>query len=35
MQFIRIVWNEREVGRLNPEYEEILYPLIERGYIYV
>ncbi|KAL4512333.1 hypothetical protein ABPG72_005335 [Tetrahymena utriculariae] len=32
---IRLVWREREVGRLDNNYAQILYPLIDRNYIFI
>ncbi|EAR86636.2 SNF2 family amine-terminal protein (macronuclear) [Tetrahymena thermophila SB210] len=32
---IRLVWREREVGRLDNNYAQVLYPLIDRNYIFI
>ena len=32
-KLIKIIWKDREIGRLENEYENYLYPLLEQGYI--
>ncbi|KAL4474868.1 hypothetical protein ABPG74_001564 [Tetrahymena malaccensis] len=32
---IRLVWREREVGRLDNNYAQVFYPLIDRNYIFI
>ncbi|KRX00260.1 P-loop containing nucleoside triphosphate hydrolase [Pseudocohnilembus persalinus] len=32
---IRVLWNDREIGRLDNKYENILYYLILKNYIYI